>query len=278
MNSLQFEILNIFKNIKEIFERNGIDYFAIGGTCIGAIRHHGFIPWDDDLDIAVPIEQFDNMLNILKRELPSGLSLYTCHDHKHYRYIFAKVINTRTTFIEKAEFGYQDAYKGIYVDIMPLGGIQPTKKFYWKIKKYWALNVYKRVFDPSGNILQCIMKSLIHCLPVKYNYFSDKYFKFINRYTFADSLYVGYVWWPYVKDLTFEKEWFLSFVEIPFEDTSIRCPVGYDKYLTKQFGDYMKIPPEKEQIGHHFALIKLDKSYQYYINNPQRVEEDYRDE
>ena len=106
MNSLQNEILNIFKSIKEIFERNGIDYFAIGGTCIGAVRHNGFIPWDDDLDIAVPIEQFDNMLNVLKKELPSELALYTCHNRKHYRYIFVKVINTKTTFIEKSEAGF----------------------------------------------------------------------------------------------------------------------------------------------------------------------------
>lgn len=278
MNSLQHEILNIFKSIKEIFERNGIDYFAIGGTCIGAVRHNGFIPWDDDLDIAVPIEQFDNMLNVLKKELPSELALYTCHNRKHYRYIFVKVINTKTTFIEKSELEYQDAYKGVFVDIMPLGGVQLTKSFYWKIKKNWALNVCKRVFEPSSSILRRIVNGLIYCLPVKYNHFSNKYFRFLSKYSFADSLYVGYVWYPYIKDLTFEKKWFSSFVEIPFEDTSIRCPIGYDEYLKKQFGDYMRMPPEKERIGHHFALINLDRSYQYYIDNPQKVKEDYKDE
>lgn len=278
MNNLQKRIIDIYKEVAHIFNKNGIDYFAIGGTCIGAVRHKGFIPWDDDLDIAVPIEQFDVMINTLKRELPDYLKVYECRDRRHYRYIFIKVIDVQTTFIEKSELKYSDAYKGVYIDIMPLGGVKPNKWFYFKIKKYWTLNVYKRVFDAYGNIFRRIAACLIHFIPVKYNYYSGRYIQFLKRNSFADSDYVGYVWNPHIDRLTFEKKWFSSFVDLPFEDTTIRCPMDYDEYLKKQFGDYMTLPPENERIGHHFALIKLDVPYQYYVNNPKKVEEDYCDE
>ena len=103
MTDLQKRILDIFREVRDILDRNGITYFAIGGTCIGAVRHGGFIPWDDDLDIAVPIEQFGRMLDLLKAELPPHLELYTGAERKHYRYIFVKVTDNRTTFIEKTE-------------------------------------------------------------------------------------------------------------------------------------------------------------------------------
>ena len=87
MTDLQKRILDIFREVRDILDRNGITYFAIGGTCIGAVRHGGFIPWDDDLDIAVPIEQFGRMLDLLKAELPPS-----------------PFSNLRRTFIEKYLF------------------------------------------------------------------------------------------------------------------------------------------------------------------------------
>ena len=144
MTDLQKRILDIFREVRDILDRNGITYFAIGGTCIGAVRHGGFIPWDDDLDIAVPIEQFGRMLDLLKAELPPHLELYTGAERKHYRYIFVKVTDNRTTFIEKTEIGYPDAYKGVFIDIMPISGVLPDKRFYSRIKRYFSMNVRRR--------------------------------------------------------------------------------------------------------------------------------------
>lgn len=279
MNSLQNRILDIFKEIKIVLEKNGINYFAIGGTCIGAVRHKGFIPWDDDLDIAVPIEQFDFMIEKLKTELPNYLSVYTGREIRHYRYIFIKVVDLRTTYIEKSEFNYQDAYKGVYVDIMPLAGICNSKQYLRHIKFYFRANIYKRLpSTETASALTEICKKVLSTLPVKYNFFSKNYMRFLKRYPLSTSDYTGYVWWSLSENLIFKKEYFKDFILFPFEDTYIRCPIGYDMYLKKQFGDYMTWPSEKERQGHHYALIKLNTPYSYYQNNPQCVLEDYKDE
>lgn len=276
MNALQKKILEIFKIVQRILDKNKIDYYAIGGTCIGAVRHSGFIPWDDDLDIAVPIEKFDFMLKILKQELPIEFKVYTCNEIRNYRYIFAKIIDTRTTFIEKTEFQYPEAYKGVFIDIMPLGGIVKSKQFYIKQKIYFLLNMKKRIFEKAHtSLLKKVFSKFIYLLPVRYTYFSDKYMEFLRRYSVDGSDYVGYVWSRNVKRLTFPKDWFISSIELPFEDISIKCPVEYDAYLKQQFGDYMKLPAISEREPHHAALIRLDTTYMKYQEEPQKVLEDY---
>ena len=127
MNTVQNRILKIMLVVDEICKRNNLTYYAIGGTCIGALRHKGFIPWDDDLDIAVPIEEWDRFWNIMKTELPSEYGIYSGSNIRHYRYIFNKIHDTGTSFIEQSEVKYPDAYKGIFIDVMPIAGIPETK-------------------------------------------------------------------------------------------------------------------------------------------------------
>ena len=138
MTELQTKILDIYKKVSVICIRNNIDFFAIGGTCIGAIRHRGFIPWDDDLDIAVPIEQYDKFKECMREELPTNLYLYDCDTVKEYRQLFCKVCDRNTTFIEETEKPYKKAYKGVFVDIMPISGVPSNKeekdKFIYKLK------------------------------------------------------------------------------------------------------------------------------------------------
>lgn len=281
MNALQQKIFDIFIAVKSILDKNGIDYYSIGGTCIGAVRHKGFIPWDDDLDIAVPIDRFDFMIDCLKKELPQTFKVYTCEEIQHYRYIFIKVIDITTTFIEKTEFDYPDAYKGIFIDIMPLGGIKPTGHFYKKLDFYFRLNVCKRIpAQRNSAVIKRMIWWIINNIPAQYDYFSKKYMNFLKHYNVSDSDFVGYVWsrGQRARKLTFPKEWFAETVELPFETTLIKCPVKYNLYLSKQFGDYMLLPSQEERRPHHCALIKLDIPYTFYQNNPEKVKEAYNNE
>ena len=127
MNDTQKVILDIFACISNICNKNGIRYFASGGTCLGAVRHQGFIPWDDDLDIAIPIQDYDKIWKIAQKELPHHLKIYKEDDIRHYRYIFGKIHNENTTFIEKSEIKYPESYKGIFVDIMPISSIPDAR-------------------------------------------------------------------------------------------------------------------------------------------------------
>jgi lipopolysaccharide cholinephosphotransferase len=273
MTEIQEIILEIFIEIKKICERHNIDYYAIGGTCIGAVRHNGFIPWDDDLDIAIPIERYFEFLEIAKKELPNYFSVYTCDKVVHHTMIISKIIDERTTFIEKTNLMFPDAHKGVWVDIMPISGVPADEKkrklFFEKIKKYNKYNLLLRFPCRFFKGMRARFLWTAVCflkLVLPYNYFSNKWINLLRENPFDKAEYVGYVWWPSdIKRLVFEKKAFGSSVNLPFEKTEISCPVGWDEYLSVQFGDYMKLPPESERISTHVTeIIDIHKSYKEY--------------
>ncbi len=272
MNPLQTAILSIFKVIKDICDRYNIPYYAIGGTCIGAVRHKGFIPWDDDLDIAIPIERIDEFIEIASKELPSYLYIYSPQNIKHFHFYWYKICDKRTAFIEDEDKDYPDAYKGVFVDIMPLSGI-PEKKlirkiFVWKLRWYGLLNQHTRFpdFMPtwSSKIMGFVLRTLVHRVP--FDTYTKKYFSMLSKHPFNQSSLTGYVWDPgQIERLSFPKDWFEKRLEMDFEDTTISCPGEYDKYLTAQFGNYM-LPPSVDRQETHKGLVDLEHSYLEYTN------------
>ena len=267
MTEIQKSILLIYEEVRQLCASNNIPFFAIGGTCIGAIRHNGFIPWDDDLDIAIPIEDFDRFIQIAKTSLPDYLEVYSGKSVEHNKNFFIKIVDNRTTFIEEHEFPYPDAFKGVFVDIMPISGIPSNALrrhlFYVScVCLYWA-NEFRRF--PINNckgakrIIRKIVYAIIRNKP--YDYFYNKYFSLLKRNPFRSSTLTGYVWCLQVRSLTFPTAFFAQTKEVKFEYTTVPCPIEADKYLTMQFGDYMKLPPQNEQVSNHDGIIILDRSY-----------------
>ena len=279
MTEIQKVILDIFKEVSSLCEQHGIPYYAIGGTCIGAIRHNGFIPWDDDLDIAVPIESFEKLKRVLRDNLPPKYQLYDCNGVTHYHYIFMKVHNVETTYINNKSKQYKDSYTGIYMDIMPLGGIPDSRLgktfFINRIKIFYALNYLRRFplciqKSVRGKILSLLFKPPLAAF--RYNYFSDKYLELLQKHPFDSSKLTGYVWQPAkISKLIFPKEWFQSTKKVKFEDTVICCPNDYRSYLSAHFGDYMKLPPEKDRIEVHPSYLDFEHSYTEYQNGTRII-------
>lgn len=273
MNQLQRVILEIYKSVKSICDKYDIQYYAIGGTAIGAARHSGFIPWDDDLDIAIPIEKFDFLISKLEKDLPEYYKVFDYRSSKYYPCMFIKVVDTRTTFIEKLEYTLPEGYKGVFIDIMPMSGI-PNEHFLRKIHKYVSWNGIIRRSPVSSKgvkkIFKMVLSPLLNFIPK--DYFIKKFFKAITDYPLYESKYTGYVWHAYRgRRLIFPSEWFYDTTELVFEDTTIKCAKEYDKYLSYQFGDYMKLPSEDKRKNVHEGLVDLDTPFEYYKKNPDLV-------
>lgn len=272
MNSIQNKILTIMRVVDEICERNGLTYYAIGGTCIGALRHHGFIPWDDDLDIAVPIEDWDRFWNIMERELPHEYRIYCGNEIRHYRYIFNKIHDSRTSFIEKAEEKFPDAYKGIFIDVMPIAGIPETKskrdRFYRKILWFSRLNYIMRYpLSEMDSWKKIAFWPFVHLLEplFSFHYFSDRWIKLLKTQPFYESKFTGYTWWANASDkLCFPFDFFNGTKRYSFEGINISCPINSDGYLKKQFGNYMEFPPEDQRIDHHQVFVSINVPYNEY--------------
>ncbi|MFW4406575.1 LicD family protein [Lactiplantibacillus paraplantarum] len=274
VNKTQQYILDIYKQVAKICERHRLRYFAIGGTCIGAVRHHGFIPWDDDMDIAMPIEDFNMFREIIKTELPSYLTVMDPGVAKHDYLEYLKVMDARTMMTEPTFLRWPDTYEGVWLDIMPLGGIPNSginrKKYLRKLKRYTRFNYKLRTdINMQKSLTGKLFGSVVHLFRpfIDYQYFWKRWLKHVSQYSFSDSQYTGYIWSKRVDKLIFSTEWFGDYVEMPFEDTTIRMPVGWDAMLTQMFGDYMELPPtEKQQSNHEIdeGIVDFTTSYQAY--------------
>lgn len=259
MNDLQKVILSIYKEVYSICEKHSIPFYAIGGTCIGAIRHNGFIPWDDDLDIAIPVEYIEDFIHYAQIELPDHLYVLTPDTMVHYPNQFIKVCDDRTTFVMESFLKYKDSYKGVFVDIMPISGVPDSAFnriiFTCLLRSLHALN-YKRRF--SSGLLSILLK------PFHYNFFSDLYRRITMKHPFYLSNYTSFTWYPLFLNRGIVKtKYFGVPLSHQFEDTQILVPCNYHEYLTFQFGDYMIIPDVKNQEAHE-GLIDLNKSFKEY--------------
>ncbi|MBR1574684.1 MAG: LicD family protein [Bacteroidales bacterium] len=271
MTEVQKVILSIYKEVSALCDRHGIPCYAIGGTCIGAVRHQGFIPWDDDLDIAVPIEDYDRLRRLLEKELPDNLYVHAPDTARHYRFVWMKVCDAGTTFIEESEVPYRDAYKGVFVDIMPLSGVPEGRwareLFYRRLHRLARLNDNRRYPSTKqglrGVLSRLLSAAMERILPE--DYFSTRYLNLLKRYPFRSAKSIGYVWMEaWVRRLTFPQAWFGPGVLQAFEDTVIRCPSQTHQYLSHQFGDYMQLPPEEQRETHH-GIVDLDHGYTTFV-------------
>lgn len=277
IQSRALRILRIFQNI---CDKHGLLYYAIGGTCIGAVRHHGFIPWDDDIDVAMPYPDYRKLIDVCKAELPKPYSIIGPKNCKHYTMIYMKIQDESTCFVEKTVKDYKDRYCGIYIDVFPLFGLpedeQKREKIRDRNEQLKRLNIRLRFPFSNEDSIQGRLFWLLHA-PSKmvhnYSYYTDLQEAELSRYPFDCSDKIFFPWRikpeknkraPY-KDVFFYED-FESGVDLQFEDGVIKVPVGYHRYLTMDFGDYMQLPPKDKQVcTHPSAIIDLERSYKDYI-------------
>ena len=270
--------LDIFKAFKSTCERHGLRYFAIGGTCLGAVRHKGFIPWDDDIDVAMPFEDFQKLRALSDTEFGEHYRLFDYRNSKHCINQFFKLHDTRTAFIEELVVPFPDRYTGIWIDIMPIFGLprsEPAQKKAIKKSDFLLRENYslRMPFERCSTTLSKLfwIYNIPKRLAFSWNYSSLQQEKLFAQYQFNSSDKILFGWRRTPADVSrdyknvFSYTDFRDCIEMPFEDTKICCPIDYDHYLSTEFGDYMQLPPEEKRVSNHpSVVIDFDKSYQEY--------------
>lgn len=275
---IQNKALEILEEFKKICKKYNLTYMAIGGTCLGAIRHHGFIPWDDDIDVVMPQDDYRRFLDIAKDVVGYPYSIITPKSCKHYMVSYAKMQDERTTFVERSAIKYKDRYSGVFIDIFPIYGLPKNETDRKTIcRKYdflGKINLKKRFpFSNENSLKGKTLWILTHFLSFSkpYYYFSEMQTRILLKTDFNSSDKIIFAWRATPKSekgykRIFYYDDFSGVKEVPFENSTINVPVGYDRYLKMDFGDYMELPPVEQRVSNHsLEIIDLHKSYKDYI-------------
>ena len=245
--------------LKEICDKHNIKYYLMYGTLLGAVRHNGFIPWDDDIDIAVPRRDYEKLKTVLNSQ-NSKYKLIDFKNEHNYPFIFPKIID-RNTILKENSFKNIEFNYGIYIDVFILDGLPNNKikrfylekyhKFlYWLIRYYYLdddklnfpMRKIKNIYKNFINIKN--INNKIDSMYLKYNLEDSE----LNRIqlTFSKKGYLKTSYFGNGKKLLFEKLLF-------------NCPEFYDSCLKEEYGDYMTLPPVEQRVPHHdIVFLEVD--------------------
>lgn len=259
--------LEAIKAFTQFCDEHGLRYFAIGGTLLGAVRHKGFIPWDDDADMAMPRPDYDKLVALAK-EFPKPFVLEEYRYNKEFQSYFAKIRNEEIELLETVT-DEADKRRGYLVDIMPIDGTPDNavlrKLYYARVLALrflcGAANVHTGILTSRPKWEQTVLK-ICRVLRLYKVLTVEKVYRRMDRlFHKQDALHAkqaGTIMGAYKNREIVPAEYFGMEEEpvyLDFEDTKLRVPVQYDVYLTHMYGDYKKLPPEDQRKAHYQGEI-----------------------
>lgn len=260
LQHLQNVILIIVKDIDKICRKNGIEYYLFGGSAIGAVRHHGFIPWDDDLDIVMDFENYEKFIKVCREQLDTN-KYYFQEGMVDWPALYSKVRLIGTVFEESESVSEDGDKKGIFVDVFKLDNA-PGSSFLRKWQYVCGKVLLSYCLLQRGYKNASFKKKLFMYLssPLKMKFFRTFFEQQVVKYNNRETGFYGSFGARFkYKNCFYEKDLFSNPIYVPFEDTTLPVPEKYDELLTKIYGDYMTPPPVKEQVGWHLKGIDFGK-------------------
>ena len=273
LKKLQKTELELLGEFDRICRKYDIEYFISAGTLIGAVRHKGFIPWDDDVDILMTRKNYNKFIKYQKKELNTKKFYLDCSEtNKDNTTLYAKLKRKNTYYIDIYS-GEDRKNQKIWMDIFPLDNISDNpiiqKIHFFRVYVLKLLTMYKYNYIKDND-----KKALLYMIKFTSIFFNKKRLykkvkkltqKYNNKKTNYYASYAG----VYLGREVYPKSFFEKTTELYFENKKYMAPANYDAYLTQVYGDYMTIPPEEDRVGHHFLEdIKFPKeSSEFDLNS-----------
>ena len=248
--------LEILIHFDEFCKEHDIKYSLTGGTLLGAIRHKGFIPWDDDIDIMMNRDQYEKFIKLYSNE-GNRYKLITRHNSKKYNYMFSKVVDTNTTLIEDHNYKVKDM--GVFIDIFPIDTLGNSYEEAHKKLKKIKYNFYLAVasnwrhyyINKSKGFLRQIPRFIFFILSRFING-NKKYDKIESLFPFDNNAkYFGCACGVYAYKEIMSSDIFKDYIEVEFEGRKFMSIEKYDDYLKGIYNNYMELPPVEMRVTHH---------------------------
>ena len=226
-------LLEMYSAVRRLCEKHNLRFWAVGGTSLGAIRHEGFIPWDDDFDLGMPRPDYLKFISIAEKELPKNLGWVSVETDEKYYYQFGKVIERDTEKVDRLiKDSNLNLAQGVFIDIFPIDGMPSTK----------------------GRLLMFkLVRAIVRRMPLS----PRAYQKFLSCFSYEKSKYIGVAsddsykqhrcWWP--------KEWFRETKWLKFADTEVPVPGEYIKFIENHYRNWRELPPKEFRRPTHQANV-----------------------
>ena len=272
MNQYKIYLISILDRVVEVCDNHSIRYFLDSGTLLGAVRHKGFIPWDDDIDIAMPIKDYKRFLKTCRKDLAEkGLFLQSFETDPRISGMWTRIRADGTTSLPVACKNW-DIHWGIHIDVFPLIGTY---------RKEFLKSIQKKLFDLNTALLQveqaksCCLEfhpkgitKLLCGTPLVFRHMIVNINNIIIDKDFSSGQEIFAKWGIF--EARGIAEWYTHTTELCFEGKLYKAPMEYDKVLTFYYGDYMVPPPVDYRVGHDGqqgeTIRDINKDYHYYLN------------